>query len=150
MTTCASQWRSWEGGRHTHTHTPSPGEASLGSPIHLHYIRETPKDTVSACGVTVPPSSPRGWAGGTYPQPCRQSTGWQGSGQPAVGSPDLLHTRTSLEKHESNDGHAQLVGCLSRVQGSWGKGKQELLWEISEMEKDVPLPQRTDGNIGLN
>lgn len=62
---------------------PLPGEASSGSPTHLHRVRETPK--VPICRVTVPPTPPQSRAG--------QSRGWQGCGQPAVRPLDLLHVR---------------------------------------------------------
>lgn len=55
---------------------------------------------------------------------------------------------SDLGLHGSHSGHMQLTGCFGPVQSAWGKGNG--FWERSEMEKDVPLSPRTDGNIGLN
>lgn len=105
MTACRSQWR----GGWARIPPLLPGQASPGSPIHLSYVRVTPKDTVSACEVTVPQGHPGD----------RGNMGWQGTGNPLT-CPSLF------EIQEANDGHRQLFGCFGQTQGVWGKGKEKI------------------------
>ena len=86
MTTYTAQW--WGGSRIP----PPPGQASLGIPIYLHYVRETPKITVSACRVADPQLAP-GLGQGMWPRPCGQCIGWGAR----AGSLDLLLGQVCLE-----------------------------------------------------
>lgn len=42
------------------------------------------------------------------------------------------------------------VDALVKAGVRGGRKNRIAIWERSEMEKDTPLPPRTDGNIGLN